>query len=354
LTADKFVVLPENAAAFQAAQQLRSKVPAGRIRGLFIHGPAGAGKTHLAKVAGTLVQRGKPDLVVCYLTGSQILEALAEASVDKAVHKFQAALPAADYIILDDIPALEGRAGTQQQLLAYLDERLAAHADFVFISTKLPGELHDFHRKLVSRFRACSVIPVTLPGPASRKLLIEHFASREQAVIPPAAVQRMAESLPVSPRELAGAVQQLLLMARRERLPVDDRLVQRLLKQEVFPPQLTPVEIMRAVAREFDVVASKLKAETRLAQFVLPRQSAMYLCRELTGLSLQEIAAAFSKRDHTTVLHACQRISARLADDAELRQRLARVQRALKVDQRRVEKPVRKPAAKRPSRSCPP
>ncbi len=183
--------------------------------------------------------------------------------------------------------------------------------------------------RLVNRIHGGVCAAITQPGPESRRRLIEHFAQAHQVPLSGETAALLARELPVSPRELYACVLQLEMRARAARAHIDERLVKSLLRDEPRPSAPSLPHIARTVARQFGVTVETIRSATRCRRQVVPRHCAMYLSRELTDKSLEAIAEYFSRRNHTTVTHACERIRERLENDAGLRRQLALVRRAL-------------------------
>jgi chromosomal replication initiator protein len=168
-----------------------------------------------------------------------------------------------------------------------------------------------------------------MPGAGSRRLLLEHFARADKIAISPSAVRILADGLAVSPRELLSALHRLTALTRHDRSPVDSDLVRKFLAHDAPPLKLTLDDICRAVARQFGTTPAELRSRKRARSAALPRQCAMSLARELTTASLQQIGSYFGKRDHSTVIHACQRVALLIDGQPDLRTQLSQVRHAL-------------------------
>lgn len=329
-TAEPFLVLPENRLAYTAIASLADSAVE-PISPIFVYGPSGTGKSHLARHAAWLTIRRNPRTRLLELTGSQLAADLATASGSKAISTFQRNLREADLLVLEDVQGLEGRPESQRQLLSLFDELAASRTQMVITSRKSPGELQGFPAKLTNRFRGGVATLVRLPAEESRASLLEHFARTRQILLPSAATRLLAKQLPVSPRELLAAVLQIEQQSRQKRQPLDATFARRFLERETLPTSLSLSDIAQGVSRHFRVTLAQLRAASRVQGLVIPRQCAMFLSRELTGSSLDDIGQYYGGRDHTTVAHACRRITELLRLRPEIGLHLGQIRSSLGV-----------------------
>ncbi|HUG92573.1 MAG TPA: DnaA/Hda family protein [Planctomycetaceae bacterium] len=349
---ETFLILPQNQFAFTAVSAL---VPGGRAgngvsaetarparrhkaRLVYLEGPAGTGKSHLARYLVREVRQQEPRARTVLVTASQFASELAEASEQERVHEFQRRYRAVDLLVCEDLTALENRRATQEQLVAAIDDVVLRAGGRVLLTChKPPRELAGVLPRLASRCRGGVYATLALPDREAREKLLSHFADTRQIAIRADLIRRLAEALPVSPRELLAVLEQLEARARLAHRPLDDDLVIRFLRSEEFAPAATLPAIARAVAREFGVPLRVLRDGSRSHSGLVPRRCAMLLARELTGRPLREIAQYFGRNNHSTVVHACQRLEALLEDDAGLRHHLAQIRQSLgRVDRAAV------------------
>lgn len=329
-TAEPFLVLPENRFAYTAVTGI-GNATAEPPPVLYLYGPSGTGKSHLARHAAWLLLRQQAQARVVESTASEWANELAVAASTQKLPALQQQWRQTDLFVLDDVHSLEGRSESQKQLTSLIDDLAAARVPLVFTSRKSPGELRGFSKRLVNRFHGGVASLVRLPCPESRTKLIEHFAGTRQIPIPAAAIRLLAEKLAVSPRELLATVLQLEVQSRQKRRHVDVEFVRRFLDQETTSPGLSLAEIAREVGRHFGVTLAQLRAKSRAKGFVVARQCAMFLSRELTARGLSEIGGYYGGRDHSTVLHACQRIAAELTAGGEIGLHLGQIRGSLGV-----------------------
>lgn len=326
------LVLPENRFAFEAVfQAVDSPVGDEPRRPIYLYGPSGVGKTHLARHAVRVFLARHPEARVEHITAAEFAAEFAEASSRKTIPLFQTATRDFDLFVIEDLQALERRKQTQIQLLLLCDELSAAGCQVVWTSRSSPGDMPQFSRKLVTRFRGGVTAQLRPPGTDSRIRLLQHFGQSRQIRIPDAAARLLASELPVSPRELWALLTQLSSISREQRRPIDSDLVRKFLRQEVTPPRPRLEDVCLAVAREFGISATQLRSRKQTRGVVIPRQCAMLAARQLTGRSLKQIGKYFGGRDHSTVIYACRRLGRLLPFEAELRRNLSQIEAVLGV-----------------------
>jgi chromosomal replication initiator protein len=325
---DSFLVLDENRFAFAAAEALfgrSSKSP----RMAYIHGASGSGKSHLTQWFVQELKRRIERPRYVHITASEFAADFAKAADDRSIPEFQAAFADLDALIFEDLQAIQKRPETQQQITAILDNVMQSGECVLLTCRMLPGELKSVTPRIISRCRQGVTAEITLPEKNSRCRLIEHFAAKRQIALPPDIAAYLAESLPVSPRELLSAVLNVEARSRLLKVGIDRSLAEESLHENVGRQTPELRQIVAAVARQFGVKVSSLRHGTRQVDQVVPRQCAMYLVRELTDHPLRHIADYFGGRNHSTVVHACNKVRQLLEQDAGLRQQINHARRSL-------------------------
>lgn len=331
-TDDPFVTLPENQFAAAAVERLGEADATGSVRLVFLYGPAGNGKSHLARQF-VWHETGRPDPPRFeHLTASDLVALIDESHQSGRLYELRERFLNLDLLVCEDLAAAERKPETQRLLVAAIDETLAAGGRVLLTCSKAPGEIDAVSARLMDRLHAGVCAGISPPGPQSRAQLLSTFARMRQLTVPADVLQLLADRLPVSPRELKAAIGRLDALAHAESQPIVNRaLAERFLDDAVAPPPPGLSEIAKEVARQFDVTVAELRTGTRTAATALPRQVAMSLARELTGQPLERIAGFFGRSNHGTVIHARKKLAARLEDDAPLRRRLAQIRRKLGV-----------------------
>lgn len=331
LFAKPFQVCQEYQYAGTAVTELLHSVETPDPQLVYLYGPSGCGKT-------ALISHLLPDYLALhpqakweYLTASEFAARFALASSNKQIAEFQKTLRNLDLLVLEDVHSLENRSHTQQELLSVLDEIHARGGRVILSSTKPPGELDHFLKKLTNRFHGgvCAAIPPL--EYQSRLDLLEFWADTESIPLRTKELALIAQKKEYSPRELHAVLKQLQTVSRINRQPLDARFVKQYLQGNLEPPRTSTAKITRAVCREFKTTLAEIRSANRSQQIVLPRQCAMFLSRELTDESLAKIANYFNRKNHSTVIHACRQIQNDLEKSPGLRQQLSRIKQQLGV-----------------------
>lgn len=325
-------MLPENQMAHAAMLELgEASLREESVPLVFLHGPAGAGKSHLVRLGVASFQRRHPESKSEVLTASEFAAQVAESSSRQTLPLFQAATRDYDLLALEDLQTLEGRPETLIQLLHLVDTLSQNGASIVCTASRPPGSLAGFPPRLISRLRGGLTIRVRNPGLGRRVELLEFLARRHRLKVAKGAWSECATVLPANPREMQGMLIRLSAMARQHGRTIDAELIRRYFAREEVLPELKLADICRGVALEFGVKATELRSDGRARQFAVPRQVGMWLSRQLLGASLKEVGDFYGGRDHTTVVHACRRIGERVESDALLQAQVERIRQYLRA-----------------------
>jgi chromosomal replication initiator protein len=327
----RFVTFPENQSAFLAVQDLSSKWGSGKLRPpnpLFLHGPPGTGKTHL--VAGLAKEiAGSGATSIKLLPAGDFRESTAAGPAKRTLATNEAA-PAlgalaseardCDLLILEDLQHL--RPAAVEKLVQIIDHRQAHQQPMVF--TAIVGPRHLAHRgvrfptRLTSRLAAGLVVALEPLNSSSRQRLLEEMAQRNQIALPRDIAVWLAQNLTGGGRQLAGAISQFETLSKVGRQPLDLKSVAAHFSTQVDATRPTVERIASQVGSYFRIEPRQLQSRRRYHNVLLPRQIGMYLARQLTALSLQQIGNYFGGRDHTTVLHACRKVEQAMKGDVVL------------------------------------
>ncbi len=301
----RFVPLPENRSALLAMQQLADSIHSRQLSGcaspLFVHGPTGTGKTHLVAALVEELIRQTPDIVI-------------------ALHSARDMEPAStidcDLLVCEDVQHLPERSA--ETLVQWFDHLLAHRLPMVFTSTLGPRQLAHVPARLTSRLACGLVVGIDRLSAASRLTLLRELAQRRQLAVAPEVLSWLAEHLTGGARELDGALARLELLMRGPGRTLDLATVANYFREQVEAARPTAERIAERVSTYFHVESSCLRSPLRSWKVLLPRQVGMYLARQLTGLSLEQIGDYFGGRDHSTVLHACRKVEQALSHDSSL------------------------------------
>ncbi len=309
-TFDRFVVGDANRFAYAAALAVAQN-PADAYNPLFIYGGVGLGKTHLMQAIGHFVKESVPESQVLYMTSETFTNELINAISQKKTFEFRDRIRKVDILMIDDIQFIAGRESTQQEFFNAFNELHDAGKQIILTSDKPPKEIQRLEARLCSRFEWGLVADIQRPDFDTRLAILRDKARREQIQIPDDVLELIAEKIEDNVRELEGGLNKLVAHANLSGRPITMELCQTAL-HDLFEQrqrrQITPELIMRTVSDYYGLSMNELTGATRRREITVPRQIAMYLTREMIGMSLPQIGVVFGGRDHTTVLHSCKTV----------------------------------------------
>lgn len=315
-TFDNFVVGPSNRFA-QAASLAVAESPAKAYNPLFIYGPVGLGKTHLMQAIGHEILGKTPAAKVLYMTSEKFTNQLINAIKTGTTLKFREKYRTVDVLLIDDIHFIAGKEATMEEFFHTFNALYDAHKQIVVSSDKPPKDINNLEERLVSRFEWGLVTDIQPPDFETRTAILRKKAEREDLNIPDSVTFFIADKVRSNIRELEGALIRVVAYSKLVGKEVDEAVALEVLKDLIVETEkkITVDLIQRKVAEYFEVRPSDMTAKRRTKNVVYPRHLAMFLSRELTGLSLPEIGEHFGGRDHTTVLHACEKIKKDIKKD---------------------------------------
>ena len=311
-----WIPLAENQAARLAVERVADCVcgrgPRRAINPLFLHGPAGAGKSHLVAALLADVTQRSPDLQVDLLAAGDF-ESLLFPDGNRDELK---AARQADLLVVEDVQHLPSRV--EAAFVHLLDRGLARGQQLVCTASSGPAQLTHLPARLTSRLGSGLVVGMESLSPESRRLFLHECGKRQDLNVRTDVLVWLAEHVSGSARQLEGALARLASLTRFHSQPLDVETLAEHFAVEASVGRPTVERIAQRVSRYFQVEPRQLQARSRSRQTLLPRQIGMYLARQLTELSLQQIGAYFGGRDHSTVLHACRKVEKALAHDVHL------------------------------------
>ena len=308
-TFESFVVGPSNRFA-HAASMAVAETPAKAYNPLFIYGPVGLGKTHLMQAIGQEILKRNQNTKVMYITSEKFTNQLINAIKTGTTLKFREKYRSVDCLLIDDIHFIAGKEATMEEFFHTFNTLYDYHKQIVVSSDKPPKDISNLEERLISRFEWGLVTDIQPPDYETRTAILRKKAEREHLDIPDAVTSFIADRIKSNIRELEGALIRVVAYSKLVGKNVDEAAAYDVLKDLIVENQkkITIDLIQRKVAEYFEVRPSDMTAKRRSRNIVYPRHVAMFLSREMTSLSLPEIGEQFGGRDHTTVLHAYQKI----------------------------------------------
>lgn len=326
-TFDRFVVGTGNRLS-HAASLAVAENPGKIYNPLFIYGGVGLGKTHLLHAIGNRIQAVHSKQKVLYISSETFMNEYIDSIITRTTaFDFRSKYRTVDVLLIDDIQFLQRKEGTQEEFFHTFNELHQNSNHIVMTSDRPPKNLETVEERLRSRFEWGMVADISPPQFETRiAILRQKCEDQNLENVPDSVLSYIAEVIQTNIRDLEGSLIRVAAEASLFNEELTVNFAQNVLDNVATPPPrinstaITAEDIQKAVAAYFRLKISDLKSSTRTKAVVVPRQIAMYLCRQLTSLSLMEIAAAFGRQDHTTILHANNRIEESIRTDAELYQ----------------------------------
>jgi chromosomal replication initiator protein len=330
-TFESFVVGPNNEIA-HAASLAVAQAPARTYNPLFVYGGVGLGKTHLMQAIGQYVWAKKKNMKVIYVSSELFINEFIDAIQHSNLVKFRKRYRQADLLLIDDIQFLGGKERSQEEFFHTFNTLFDGHKQIVLSSDRPASEIANLEHRLVSRFEWGLTAELQPPDIETRLAILRKKARTMQIKLRDEIFQFLANRIRTNVRRLEGALMRVASFASLSGKELTQEVVEHLLKdilQEEARHSITIEQIQRRVAEHFDVRVADMTSKRRPASIAFPRQVAMYLARELTNSSLNEIGDAFGGRDHGTVLHACKLVKKRMAEQDNIRQTISFIDSSL-------------------------
>jgi len=323
-TFDSFVVGPSNRFSYTASLAV-AESPAKVYNPLYIYGRVGLGKTHLMHAIGNSIKETHKDLKVSYMSSEAFTNELIESlrrGTGMPNMEFRTKYRTVDVLLIDDIQFIRGKDGTQEEFFHTFNELYNAQKQIVLTSDSHPRDIPALEERLRSRFE-WGLITVIEPPEVETRIAILRKKSEELGIshLPDDVAMFIADRVTSNIRELEGCLIRALALAGMDNVPLSVDLVKEALKDimpkdsDQYEELVTAETIQKVVSKHFGVRLSDLKSKKRPKLLTLPRHIAMYLCRRLTNLSLIDIGRDFGKKDHTTVIHACNKVEESMQND---------------------------------------
>lgn len=318
LTFGNFVNGKANQLARAAALQVAEN-PGSAYNPLFVYGGVGLGKTHLIQSIGNLLQEHNPDAKIGYLHAEKYVSDVVKAYQHKAFDEFKRRYHSLDLLLIDDIQFFGGKGRTQEEFFYAFESLVGASKQIVITCDTLPKEINGLEDRLKTRFSWGLTVLVEPPELEMRVAILINKAEAAKVKLDEDVAFLIAKNIRSSVRDLEGALNSVIAMAKFTGKPIDTLLVKEALKHIIGRVQSITIEsIQKTVADYYKIKVAEMYSQKRSRNIARPRQIAMALARDLTNSSFPEIGETFGGRDHTTVMHACKKIDSLKATDPTL------------------------------------
>ncbi len=328
---DSLVVGDFNQFACAAAMAVAEGPGMTKYNPLFIYGGTGLGKTHIAQAIGNSIIDNMPLKRVMYATSEKFTSDFINSISDRSISSFTRVYRDVDVMIIDDIQFFTGKESTQEQFFHTFNTLHHQGKQIVLTSDRPPNEIKGLEERLLSRFSWGLVTDLQAPDLENRTAILYKKLESEGTSLPDNVIRYIADRVSTNIRELEGALIRLLAYASLKGVPVDLQLAEKVLS-DTLSRQRKSIDIkgiQKKTAEYFGIEPDMMKAKKKTSEIALARQVAMYLSRSLTSNSLKTIGAEFGGRDHSTVIHACDIISRKMATDPSLREKIDKISAAL-------------------------
>ena len=334
---DTFVVGGNNKFAHSASLAV-AESPGVAYNPLYLYGGSGLGKTHLMHSIGHFILDQNPDMKVLYVTSEQftneVIESIRSGNAAK-MNKLREKYRTVDVLLIDDVQFIIGKESTQEEFFHTFNVLHSAGKQIILSSDKPPKEMETLEERFRSRFEWGLIADIQPPDYETRMAILKKNAENYNKEINEDIFQYIATNIKSNIRELEGAYNKVIAFSKLNKVEITLDNVEEALKDIISPnakKQITPQVIIDVVAEHFGISSADIVSKRRNSEFVLPRQICMYLCRELTTESLQNIGKALNKKDHTTVIHGIEKITDDMTKNEELKNKIGIIKKKLNCE----------------------
>jgi chromosomal replication initiator protein len=310
-TFDSFVIGPSNRFAHAAALSV-AETPARSYNPLFVYGSAGLGKTHLLQAIASYVRENYPGYEVRYITTETLLNEFVDAIRNASQPEFKRRYREIDVLLVDDIQFMEGKEQLQEEFFHTFNHLHDAQRQIVLSSDRPPDAIATLEDRLRTRFKMGLITDIQPPDFETRLAILRKKGEQSGSRVPPDVLEFIATNITYNIRELEGALIRVGAYATLNDAELTTDLAAEILADTISstkPRLITPAVILEQTATMFGLDVAQLKSRSRTRDLVHARQIGMYVCRELTDMSYPQIGKEFGGRDHTTVIHAYEKVS---------------------------------------------
>lgn len=319
-TFDTFVVGASNKFAHAAAQAVAAN-PGKAYNPLFIYGNSGLGKTHLLNAICHEIKKNDPSMKIVLTDGEEFTNEFIEALNHRTTTEFQNKYRKVDVLLMDDVQFIASKERTQEEFFHTFNSLYSANKQIIISSDKPPKDMEILDERFRSRFEWGLIVDITLPDYETRMAILHKKEDMDGYNVSEDVIKYIANNIKSNIRELEGAFNKVVAYAKLEKKEVTLELAEQALKDIVAPnenKQITADYIISMVAEHFNVSTADLCGNKRSSKIVMPRQVAMYLCREILAIPLKNVGQYLGNRDHTTVMHGVEKIEKELQTNEQL------------------------------------
>lgn len=324
---DTFVVGSNNKFAHSASLAV-AESPGKVYNPLYIYGGAGLGKTHLMHSIGHFILEQNPNLKVLYVTSevftNEVIDCIRSGDATK-MNKLREKYRTVDVLLIDDVQFIIGKESTQEEFFHTFNTLHSVGKQIILSSDKPPKDMETLEERFRSRFEWGLIADIQPPDYETRMAILKKNAEIYNKQIDDEIFRYIADNIKSNIRELEGAFNQIIAFSKLNNVDINIAYAEEALKNVIYPDQpkkITPSLIIEVVADHFGVNPEDITSKKRNSEFVLPRQISMYLCRDIIGMSLADIAKLLGKKDHTTVIHGIKKITSELETDEEMNNKI--------------------------------
>ncbi len=321
---ETFVIGNSNRFAHAAAQAVANN-PAHAYNPLFLYGGVGLGKTHLMHAIGNRIKQNNPSMKVLYTSSEKFTNEIINSIQNKNTEAFRQKYRNIDCLIIDDIQFLKGKEQTQVEFFHTFNALKDANKQIIISSDRPPREIETLEDRLRSRFDQGLTADIQPPDLETRMAILRTKAASDNIVLPNDVITLLATNIATNIREIEGAYNKIVAYTSLMDMPITAETAQKVLTDmgnDIKTKTITFDGIIKVVAEHYNIKADELFNKKRTQNIAFPRQVAMYLCRELADLSYPRIGELFGGRDHTTVIHAYEKISNQKSSNISLQTEL--------------------------------
>lgn len=331
-TFESFIVGANSELAYAACQAV-ARQPGATYNPLFIYGGVGLGKTHLLQATGNAVLRRQRRRVK-YLTSEKFMHEMISAISQRATHDFKTKYRAIDVLIIDDVQFLAGKEKTQEEFFHTFNELYGLNKQIIISSDRPPKAIPTLEERLRSRFEGGMIADIGTPDLETRVAILEAKCAQRKLHVSREVLQHIATHVTSNIRELEGALNRVIAASQLSGTTVSLEGVKSILASVFEPPKRRVVHserILEIVSTHYQIRTEDITGKSRRKEIVRPRQVVMYILRKDNGNSFPTIGATMGGRDHTTAIHACEKIAKELEQDEALRHDLTLIRQKLYV-----------------------